>query len=98
MVRIIEIVRLKFKKGCELLKKSKWLLLLLILLGLLAGSLIGYWLDAVPGISFLTNGIETNWKPSFDLHVIAVDLSIEINISLLSIIGMLVAIWWYRKL
>ncbi|URN92894.1 MAG: DUF4321 domain-containing protein [Candidatus Pristimantibacillus lignocellulolyticus] len=80
------------------MKKSKWLLLLLILLGLLAGSLIGYWLDAVPGLSFLTNAIETDWKPSFDLHVIAIDLSIHINISLLSIIGMFVAIWWYRKL
>jgi len=87
-----------FEKGSGLLKKSKWLLLVLILLGLLAGSLIGYWLDAVPGLSFLTKAIETNWTPSFDLHVIAVDLSIRISISLLSIIGMIIAIWWYRKL
>ncbi|HIW35191.1 MAG TPA: DUF4321 domain-containing protein [Candidatus Paenibacillus intestinavium] len=80
------------------MKKSKWILLLLILLGLLAGSLIGYWLDAVPGLTFLTKGLTTEWSPFFDLHVIVVDLSIRINISLLSIIGMLVAIWWYRKL
>lgn len=80
------------------MKKSKWTLLLLVLLGLLAGSLIGYWLEAVPGLSFLTNTIDTTWSPSFDLHVIALDLSIRINVSLLSIIGMIVAIWWYRKL
>ena len=80
------------------MRKSKWTLTLLILLGLLAGSLVSYWLDAVPGLSFLTNAITTNWSPSFDFHVIALDLSVQINISLLSIIGMVLAIWWYRKL
>lgn len=80
------------------MKKSKWTLLLLILLGLFAGTLIGYWLEAVPGLSFLTNAISTDWSPSFDLHVIAVDLTIRINISLLSVIGMVIALWWYRKL
>lgn len=80
------------------MKKSKWTLLLLVVLGLLAGSLIGYWLEAVPGLSFLTNAIDTDWSPSVNLHVIAIDLSIHIQISLLSIIGMIIAIWWYRKL
>lgn len=80
------------------MKKSKWTLLLLVVLGLLAGSLIGYWLEAVPGLSFLTNAIDTDWSPSVNLHVIAIDLSIHIQISLLSIIGMILAIWWYRKL
>lgn len=80
------------------MKRNKWTFVLLLLLGLLAGSLISYWLDAVPGLSFLTNAITTSWSPSFDLHVISLDLRLNINISLFSIIGMLVAIWWYRKL
>ncbi|MCM3632450.1 MULTISPECIES: DUF4321 domain-containing protein [Paenibacillus] len=80
------------------MKKNKWTLLLLILLGLLAGSLISYWLESVPGLSFLTNAITTDWSPSFDFHVISLDLSLHVNVSLLSIVGMVVAIWWYRKL
>lgn len=80
------------------MKKNKWTLLLLLLLGLLAGSLVSYWLEAVPGLSFLTNAITTSWSPSFDFHVISLNLTLNINISLLSIIGMLAAIWWYRKL
>jgi len=80
------------------MKKNKWTLFLLLLLGLLAGSLVAYWLDAVPGLSFLTNAITTQWSPSFDLHVISLNLSLSVNITLLSIIGMLAAIWLYRKL
>jgi hypothetical protein len=80
------------------MKKNKWTLFLLVILGLLAGSLVSYWLDAVPGLSFLTNAITTDWSPSFDLHVISLDLSLSINVTLLSIMGMLAAIWCYRKL
>lgn len=80
-----------------MMKKSKWTLFLLIILGLLGGSLVGYWLEAVPGLSFLTHSLTTTWSPAFNLHVISFNMSLHINISLLSILGMILAIWLYRK-
>jgi len=80
-----------------MMKKSKWTLILFVILGLLGGSLVAYWLDAVPGLSFLTHSISSTWSPAFDLHVISFNLSLQININLLSILGMIIAIWLYRK-
>lgn len=79
------------------MKKSKWVLVLYVVLGLLAGSLVGYWLDAVPGLSFLTKAIQLGWSPSFNLHIISFNMDIDINISLISIIGACIALWLYRK-
>lgn len=79
------------------MKKSKWVLILYVLLGLLAGSLVGYWLDAVPGLSFLTKAIVLDWSPSFDLHIISFNMDIGIKISLISIIGACIALWLYKK-
>ena len=80
------------------MKKNRWSLVIFIILGLLAGALVSYWLDAVPGLSFLTNAITAVWNPAIDLHVISFSLDLTIDISLLSIIGVVIAIWMYRKL
>ena len=79
------------------MKKSKWVLLLYVVLGLLAGSLVSYWLDAVPGLSFLTKAISLDWNPSFDLHIISFSLNLGVSISLMSIIGACIALWLYKK-
>ena len=85
------------RAGEEQMKKSKWVLVLYVILGLLAGSLVSYWLDAVPGLSFLTNAINLDWQPQFDLHVISFSMSLGIKISLMSIIGACIALWLYKK-
>lgn len=79
------------------MKKSKWVLLLFVFLGLLAGTLVSYWLDKVPGLSFLTQAIALDWNPSFDLHVISFNMNLGIQISLMSIIGACIALWLYKK-
>jgi len=79
------------------MKKNGWVLFLFIVLGLLAGALVAEWLASVPGISFLTNPIQTVWSPSIDLYVMSFDLTLRIKISLLSIVGAIAAIWIYRK-
>lgn len=80
------------------MKKNGWVLFLLIMLGLLAGALVARWLEPVQGISFLTRPLVTSWSPAVDLYVLSFDLSVSIQISLLSIIGAIVAIWAYRRM
>ncbi|MEK3882682.1 DUF4321 domain-containing protein [Paenibacillus sp. PL2-23] len=79
------------------MKKNGWILALFILLGLIAGALVARWLQPVQGISFLTNPIVTSWSPAFDLYVVSFRLTIDLQLSLLSIIGAAVAIWLYRR-
>ncbi|MFF2480556.1 DUF4321 domain-containing protein [Paenibacillus sp. NPDC058071] len=80
------------------MKKNGWILLLFLVLGLLAGALVSRWLESVPGISFLTKKIQTTWSPAVDLYAFSFDLTITLQISLLSIIGVVVALWLYRKM
>ena len=65
---------------------------------MITGALVSRWLDSVPGVSFLTKPIETTWKPAVDLYVLSFNLSLTLQISLLSIVGAVVAIWLYRKM
>jgi len=80
------------------MKKNGWIMLLFVILGLLAGALVAKWLKDVPGLAFLTRTMSVSWSPAADLAVISYDLNLQINITLLSIIGALGAIWLYRKM
>jgi len=80
------------------MKKSGWILFLFIILGLVAGALVARWLQSVPGLSFLTRPMEVGWSPAFDLAVIRFELALHVELTLLSIIGAIVAIWLYRKM
>ncbi|WP_308634767.1 DUF4321 domain-containing protein [Paenibacillus silvisoli] len=80
------------------MKKNIWVLLLFILIGLLTGALVSRWLSQVPGLSFLTKTSPVVWSPAADLLVLSYAFTLKIEISLLSIIGLIIAIWLYRKL
>lgn len=80
------------------MKKNGWILLIFIVLGLLAGALVARWLAPVPGLSFLTKPIEASWSPAMDLYVLDFNLSINLQFSLFSLIGAIIAIWLYRKM
>jgi len=80
------------------MKKNRWLLVLFVVIGLLAGSLASRGLEQVPALDFLTDTLPIVWSPSADLYVVAFDFTIRIDISLLSIIGVVLAIWLYRRL
>ncbi|RED64110.1 DUF4321 domain-containing protein [Cohnella lupini] len=80
------------------MKKNAWIFLLFVFLGLLAGALVAEWLQEVPGLTFLTRAIEVNWSPAADLSVIKYSLNLDVNFTLLSIVGAIVAIWLYRKM
>lgn len=80
------------------MKKNGWILLLFVFLGLLAGALAARWLQQVPGLSFLTRPMSVTWSPAADLAVIRYDLTLTVDLTLLSIAGAAVAIWLYRKM
>jgi hypothetical protein len=80
------------------MKKNRWLLVFFVVIGFLAGALVARSLEQVPALDFLTETIPVVWSPAADLSVVAFDLSFRLNISLLSIIGVVLAIWLYRRL
>lgn len=80
------------------MKKNGWLLMLFILLGLLTGALAARWLQGVSALSFLSRSTTLELSPAADLYVVSFDLRIGVELSFLSIIGVIVAIWLYRKL
>lgn len=80
------------------MKKNGWLLMLFILLGLLTGALAARWLQGVSALSFLSKSTTLELSPAADLYVVSFDLRIGVELSFLSIIGVIVAIWLYRKL
>lgn len=80
------------------MKKNGWILLLLLLIGLIGGSLVARWLANVPGLDFLTKAYSVNGATSADLLAFNYHIQIGLNVSLLSIIGVALAIWVYRKM
>jgi uncharacterized membrane protein YeaQ/YmgE (transglycosylase-associated protein family) len=85
-------------EGRGIMKKNGWVLLLFLLLGLLAGTLVARWLKEVPGLTFLTRTTEVHWSPAADLSFIRYSLNFSVSLSLLSIAGAVLAIWVYRKM
>lgn len=80
------------------MKKNGLFLLLFTILGLVAGTLVANWLHKVPGLGFLTRPVSVSWSPSADLAAIRFDLNLQLDLTLLSIIGVAAAIWMYRKM
>ncbi|BBH19248.1 hypothetical protein Back11_05930 [Paenibacillus baekrokdamisoli] len=80
------------------MKKNFWILLLFIVIGLLTGALVSRWLAPVPGLAFLTQTSKVVWSPAADFLVFSYDFTLRIDLSLLSIIGLILAIWLYRKM
>lgn len=87
-----------YGEGRWKMKKNSWMFLLFILIGLLSGALVSRWLQTVPGLDFLTKSYPITWSPAADLLILSYDLTLKLEVSLMSIIGLIAAIWLYRKL
>lgn len=81
-----------------MMKKNGWILFLFIILGLVAGALVARWLEPIQGISFLTKPIVTSWSPALDLYVLSFQFTMQLQLSLFSIIGAAAAVWLYRRM
>ena len=80
------------------MRKNGWVLVLFVVLGLVAGTLVSHWLGQVPGLSFLTRPLEVSWSPAFDIVAVSFSMTLQISLTLLSIAGAFMAIWLYRKM
>ncbi|MWV46728.1 DUF4321 domain-containing protein [Paenibacillus sp. HJL G12] len=80
------------------MKKNIGILLLFILLGWLAGAWIAKALEPVQALSFLTASTPIKWSPQANLDIISYDITIQMKLSLLSLIGIIVSVWLYRRL
>jgi len=80
------------------MKKNTLTLIIFLIIGLLAGSIVGELLAPVKMLSFLTNSAQIIWEPSADLNIVKYDLYFQVKLNLISLIGMVAAIWAYRKL
>lgn len=80
------------------MRKNNATLFLFVLIGLLAGSIAAQLLSGVPYLDFLTKSTQIEWAPRADLQIVKYDLHFWIKINLASILGMIAALWVYRKL
>ncbi len=80
------------------MKKNAGMLILFILLGWLTGTWIAKLLLPVKSLSFLTSSTMLEWSPAANLDIINYDINIEFKFCLLSLIGIITAVWLYRRL
>lgn len=84
------------------LKKQKngWALFLLLLAGIVIGGAIGEWLGAQPYLQWLRYGFTFGIEQPIilNLKVITLTLGIGMKLTIAGIVGMMLAIFVYRKL
>jgi hypothetical protein len=85
-------------EGRSPMKKNFGMLLLFLLLGWLAGAWIAKALQPVKAVAFLTKATTIRWSPQADLDIISYDISLQFQMSLLSLVGIIAAVWLYRRL
>lgn len=79
-------------------KKNVGTLLLFLILGWLAGAWSAKLLEPVKALSFLTTSTVLKWSPQADLDIITYDITIQLKLCLLSLAGIITAVWLYRRL
>lgn len=80
------------------MKRSVIKPVLFVLFGLLAGSLAAHLLSSVEAVSFLTDAMTVSWYPRADLGFLKYELGFQVKISVLSLLGAVLAYWIYRKM
>lgn len=80
------------------MKKNNFTLGIFLVIGLLAGTIIGSMVSAIGGLSILTETADISWNPKGDFEIIKYDINIAVELNLFSLIGLIVAFWAHRKL
>ncbi len=80
------------------MKKNNLTLLVVLVAGLLVGTILAELVADVPALSFLSKSADIRWEPRADLQVIAYDLRLVVSLNLASMIGLAGAFWIYRKM
>ncbi|WP_199618536.1 DUF4321 domain-containing protein [Paenibacillus alkalitolerans] len=80
------------------MKKNNLTLIVVLLAGLLTGTILAELLSDVPALSFLTKSAEIRWEPKADLQVVRYDLKFAVRLNLASVLGLAGAFLVYRKM
>lgn len=80
-------------------EKNFWILLIFLLSGLVIGGLLGELANRVSWLWWLSYGesFGLSTPVTLDLSVLKITFSCMIKINVASIIGMILAVIWYRK-
>ena len=80
--------------------KNIWILLIFLLAGLVLGGLLGELAKSVNWLWWLAYGNEFGLSSpvTLDLSVLKISFSCMFRINIASIIGLAIAIFWYRKI
>lgn len=80
------------------MKKNTFTMLIFLLIGLIAAAIVSQLMEPVPALKFLIKPAEISWHPKADLQILKYDLEFQVKLNLISILGLIAAIWCYRKL
>ena len=80
------------------MKKNAWILILFLLIGWVAGTIVSQLLSPVKALQFLTESVYLTWEPKADLDIIKYDFHLQVKLNLIGIIGLIGAFSVYRKL
>ena len=76
--------------------KSPWVLLLLLIAGALAGSALA---EALPALPLIKATKSFGLSPTtLDLHFLKITFGINIALGLLTVLGLIVGYWVYRRI
>ncbi|GAA0355144.1 DUF4321 domain-containing protein [Bacillus horti] len=78
------------------MQKNTVVFIIVLLIGVIVGSIIGDILS--PWVPFLATSKAITWEPKADLELLKYDFFIQVRLNLASILGLVVAIWIYRRL
>lgn len=80
-------------------EKNFWILLVFLLSGLVLGGLLGELAGGINWLWWLTYGQQFGLASpvTLDLSVLKISFSFMVKINVASIIGLAIAIFWYRK-
>lgn len=76
--------------------KQTAILIILVVVGLLFGTLLGEILSG--WIPILNKSQQIVWEPKADLNILKYDFYLQVKLNLASVIGLVLAFWIYRKL
>ena len=76
--------------------KETFTLVLLLICGLLCGSIVGELLS--PWLPFLTKSKVLTWSPAADLEILKYDLTLQVKLNLASVGGLALAFWIHRRM
>ncbi|OEF98048.1 hypothetical protein BHF71_03235 [Vulcanibacillus modesticaldus] len=76
--------------------KQTAILVIFLVVGLLLGSLIGeFFANWLP---ILNKSQQIVWEPRADFNILKYDFYLQVKLNVASVIGLLIAIWLYRKI